>query len=319
MVSCLRENLPVPAIRSPVFTMAMRDMIVTLSSFTLPEKKRLAELIGFMGGRCVDQLIEEVTHLVTDKVISKKYEQAAVRGIPIMKSDWVTDIWESRRSEYVSGTHERFSKHRVPPFYNLGVTSTGIKYKQKDDIKRLVNENGGKYYGEYASRLISILIVAKDPPVSEKMSAAISSGKDVLTYDWVYDSVEKGYAVPFEKYKVLKKAKPTASTPEKQKRSGGVLDNTNFSNVSNVSYQHTVNETQLSNVTQRSSASEGEPSGEAAAAFQKLDLQAAKLAGAFLDGCNVSGRHISRIERKYSICFARFFCVVSRRLRRRRS
>lgn len=270
----------------------MKDLIITLSSFSAVEKKRMSQLIGFMGGRCVDTLVDLVTHVVTDKVITKKYETAAVKGMQIMKSDWINDVWETSQRECIRGTHENFNKHRVPTFYNLGITSTGLKEHLKEDIKRIIQENGGTYHGQYSSKLINILIVNKDPPLSQKLTAALNSGKDVLTYEWICDSAEKGYAIPFDKYKINKKPRPTVSTPEKQRPSPqmnltGI--STFSSNISNISYQHLIDET-LPNTTTYSTPEKMKRQKDTGNDLlsNKLDLQAAKQAGLFLDGCNVS-------------------------------
>lgn len=41
---------------------------------TLNSQTKLEKLIGYMGGRCTDPLTETVTHLVTESVLTKKYE-----------------------------------------------------------------------------------------------------------------------------------------------------------------------------------------------------------------------------------------------------
>lgn len=48
----------------------MQSETIIFSVFKLKYRK----LINYMGGICIDQLTEAVTHLVTDSVRSKKYE-----------------------------------------------------------------------------------------------------------------------------------------------------------------------------------------------------------------------------------------------------
>lgn len=37
-------------------------------------QKSLEKLVNYMGGRCIPQLTDHVTHLVTNNVMTKKYE-----------------------------------------------------------------------------------------------------------------------------------------------------------------------------------------------------------------------------------------------------
>lgn len=244
-----------------------------------------------MGGRCIDHFTENVTHLVTDKVISTKYEQAAIQKKHIMKSDWVQDVWMKSVRDNILATDKMFDKHRVPVFYNLGMTTTGLKEKVKLDIKRLIEENGGKYFGEFATKQINILILDMKPKESPKWKAAISSHKDCLTYNWIYESVQAGFALPLERFKMDSTSKPIASTPERQLRSGGSssgisnFNSTNVSLMSNVSYVNVVNETNVSQLSAASSATHTSP--EVTSPLHRITLQDAKKAGLFLDGCNV--------------------------------
>lgn len=272
-----------------------------------------------MGGRCIDQFTENVTHLVTDKVVSTKYEQAAIRGKVIMKSDWVRDVWAKSTTENILATDPCFDKHHVPVFYNLAMTTTGLKEKIKLDVKRLIEENGGQYSGEFSTSKINIVILDMKPKESQKWKAAISSKKDCLTYNWIYESVSAGFALPLGRYTVEPISKPIASTPERQARSGTA----NFSvasNMSNVSYANTVNETNVSQMSIGSHRSSPEGNEqETTSPLHKIALQDAKKAGLFLDGCNVSCEIDGNDLILNDLYFHRFLRAVSRPKRTRKS
>lgn len=240
-----------------------------------------------MGGRCIDQFTENITHLVTNRVDSKKYEQAAIQHKVIMKSDWVKDIWTKSATENVLATDQMFDRHRLPVLYNLSFTTTGLKEKLKMHVKRIIEENGGKYFGEFSTTKIDILLLDKTPKESPKWKAAISSKKDCLTYEWVRESVSAGFALPLERFRVQPPSKPTASTPERILRgSAPNFECTNASNMSNVSFANTLNET---NVSMASAVSRKSPDAVATSSpLHRITLQEAKMAGLFLDGCNVS-------------------------------
>lgn len=249
-----------------------------------------------MGGRCIDQFTENVTHLVTDKVISTKYEQAAIQKKKIMKSDWVKDVWAKSVSENVLATDKIFDKHRVPVFYNLAMTTTGLKEKVKLDVKRVIEENGGQYYGEFSTNKINILILDLKPKESPKWKAAVSSNKSCLIYAWIYESVQAGFALPFEQYRVESVSKPIASTPEKRSRTGNSsaanFNSTNASMMSNVSCANVINETNVSQMSVGSVGGRESEGGETTSPLHRITLQDAKKAGLFLDGCNVSAESL---------------------------
>lgn len=280
-----------------------------------------------MGGRCIDQFTSNVTHLVTDKVISTKYEQAAIQKKKIMKSDWVKDVWAKSVSKNVLATDEMFDRHQVPVFYNLSMTTTGLREKMKLDVKRVIEENGGQYYGEFSTNKINILILDLKPKESPKWKAAVSSNKDCLTYAWVYESVQAGFALPYERYRVESVSKPISSTPERRLRSGNSsvpkFNSTNASMMSNVSCANVINETNVSQMSLGSVGGRESEGGETTSPLHRITLQDAKKAGLFLDGCNVSAGSPPRatIQSLNTMipCVHRFMRVVLHPTRKKRS
>lgn len=67
----------------------MKDLVICATNMSKDEKKELKQLVLFMGGKYLDDLKEEVTHLVSKSVNSLKYEAAAQNGVKIMHTDWV--------------------------------------------------------------------------------------------------------------------------------------------------------------------------------------------------------------------------------------
>ncbi len=67
-----------------------------------------------------------------------------------MKSDWIYETWNlSKNDDNAYTTDEFYQKHKVPIFYNLVITSTGIPEADKNEIIKLINDNGGKYTGSF--------------------------------------------------------------------------------------------------------------------------------------------------------------------------
>lgn len=73
-----------------------------------------------------------------------------MRNMKIMKEDWIYEVWRLSKTGDTSYTSEEFyQKHKFPIFHNLVITSTGISDKEKAEIVKLINENGGEYNGSF--------------------------------------------------------------------------------------------------------------------------------------------------------------------------
>lgn len=221
----------------------------------------------------------------------------------VMKPSWIDDVWTVSSEDTILATNAQFDKHKVPVFYNLSVTTTGLNKKDKRDVEQLVVNNGGKYYGEFSGTLINVVIAKRKSEQTPKLKAALNAMKDCLCVEWIVDSAKKGYALPLDNYRIDLQAKKSTSTPEK--RGSGTRDTTGVNlsaEMSNIQFTGAFNETALSNLSGVSdcSAFSNRRSTEATdndlaykAVFEKLNLPDAKKAGLFLDGCNVSDPFIS--------------------------
>lgn len=66
--------------------------------------------------------------------------------IQIVTKEWVKAIWEANKGDYVEPNDKRFDKYKVSIFYNLVITATNIKRCEKEEIARLIKDNGGVKY-----------------------------------------------------------------------------------------------------------------------------------------------------------------------------
>lgn len=255
IISCYMNNRSVPLGKSPVFTSAMQDLVISTSGMSIDNKRQIEQLVLWMGGFYVDDLSTSVSHLVASIVTSKKYESAKITGIKVMHPDWVKDVWNRSKNENILGTHQEFDKHFLPIFYGLQVCSTGLDVSVKKNIQSLVELNKGTFSSSFKSSTTDILILNRGQENSEKYKVAIQRKKDCLTPDWIIDSVKTGYALPVEKYKVLSNLK--VSTPNKIAPTSSDFDCSNISVISHFgkSSDHTINETMSSNDSIRSVSS----------------------------------------------------------------
>lgn len=120
-----------------------------------------------------------------------------------------------------------FLVHRCPSFLNLTICSTGLKtFAERQHVKQLITENGGTYTGPLNVKSTDVLLCSgAESTTSDKYKAARRSGMvKCVSVDWVEDSVEKGYALPFAAYPIKK----GTSTPVKMHEN----ENPDFSTMS---------------------------------------------------------------------------------------
>ncbi|XP_063392288.1 DNA topoisomerase 2-binding protein 1-A-like [Cydia fagiglandana] len=210
-LSCsLTEGSPIPSKGHPVYTVAMRGLIVTLSGLSKEAKTNLKQKIEWMGGTYSAVLSSETTYLIANNVFSDKYIKAAERGIPVMKDTWIAAVWDASLKLDINGSSPEFNAHRLPPFANLQITTSGLNSHDKKLIMKLVNANGGEFSRVFLSQTTDVLVLTKDSTSSEKYKAAIEFGKVCVTPHWIKDSAALGFALPVSRYKVTS---TTTSSP----------------------------------------------------------------------------------------------------------
>lgn len=254
IISCYMNNRPVPLGKSPVFTAAMQDLVISTSGMSVETKRKIEQLVLWMGGYYVDDLSTSVTHLVSLIVTSTKYENAKLAGIKVMHPDWVEDVWVRSKNENILATNEEFDKHLLPIFYKLNICSSGLDVDVRKKIQNLVELHKGNFCNSFKSSTTDILILNSGQQNSEKYKVAIQRNKQCLTPEWIIESAKSGYALPFEDYKIVPNLK--ISTPVKT----GLSNDFNCSNISVISHfgkssDRTINDTMSSNDSIRSVSS----------------------------------------------------------------
>ncbi|XP_017055686.1 DNA topoisomerase 2-binding protein 1 [Drosophila ficusphila] len=306
LITCLRHDEPIPQGSSAIYTTAMRDLQISATGITPQKKEELSRLINWMGGVYFQSFGHRTTHLISNTIKSSKYEQATLNGVPVMHVDWVQYVWDqSRRSqrEGIRATDPDFDKYRLPTFFGANITCSGLDVARKDQVMRLVNENGGIYHRAFRSQVVDIVITEQSKTDTEKYKAAVRYKKDVLLPEWIFDSSNRGYALPTKDYEVRPGKK--ASTPTKHNRSTASASSdqnqTQLSDLSRISFVSgsrrmgsdltTVNET-LGSLGSNSPAKELLKQATSSGrnyqqVLAEICPRQAKKAGSFLDGCCV--------------------------------
>ncbi|XP_076653820.1 mutagen-sensitive 101 [Halictus rubicundus] len=287
LLLCFVNGEPIPEGTSPVYTTAMRGLCVCATGFAVQEKEHIGKLVEYMGGIFTRQLRSRVTHLVTASVMSAKYETAADMKIPIVTKEWVEAIWETNLKEFVRPDDSMFDKYKASVFLNLVVTSTNLPRRQKDEIKQLINNHGGTFMGALDGSKVKVLLAAENSPLSEKLKYAKQANIACLVPNWVYASIQVGYALPFKDF--LIKSLNACSTPEKL----NAHETLNCSAISAIPcdiqgscVDESLTTTAMSNFSSMEFLSR-DTNVNRAAILERLTFSEAKLSGPFLDGCNI--------------------------------
>ncbi|XP_014482988.1 PREDICTED: DNA topoisomerase 2-binding protein 1-A isoform X2 [Dinoponera quadriceps] len=287
LLICFDNDEPIPEGNSPIYTTAMRGMCICASGLSPESKDQIQRYVEYMGGFFTKQFRNSVTHLVTDSVMSIKYEVAIDMKIPIMTKDWVNAVWDANLNEVVKADDEVFSKYKCPVFMNLVVTSTNLSKQQKEEVKRLIHDHGGTFMGPLDGAKVRVVIASENGPLSDKLKYAMDNGIACLKIDWVYKSIEIGYALPFRNF--LIESTKACSTPEKLHTRVTL----NCSDISSIPYDkhhnNYLNETSCTAISNFSTMElPNNFTGTATSTvLDRLSFGKAKLAGPFLDGCNI--------------------------------
>ncbi|TKR95869.1 hypothetical protein L596_009981 [Steinernema carpocapsae] len=171
-----------------------------------------------MNGRFTRDFLSTITHLIADQCNSEsaKYKEAMKVEVPVVSAAWIDEAWRQvtkERSMVMMTLEEVINKFKVPIFAGMVVTASGLKGQSRDEVIRLVPENGGEFTGEMKKATCTHLIT--DQSESEKVKRAKQWGTvKIVGTMWVRRSIEKGYRLPEKYYPPGTTAEhPLSSTP----------------------------------------------------------------------------------------------------------
>ncbi|XP_078332044.1 DNA topoisomerase 2-binding protein 1-like isoform X2 [Crassostrea virginica] len=284
ILSSLEYKLDIPKRNVPVYNLAMKDVVLCCTNLVKQKRNELHEKVEAMGGTVSRDLTNNVTHLIAGEVGSKKYQVAASTGKQIYLPCWVDKVWEASQTKHIHGSSSQFLEYACPIFKGLVITVSGLDSEERNQVKKAVEAEGGKYTGEMKVNECTHLIINK--PKGPKYEFAKKWKIHIVKSDWLYDSIEKGYCLEEKQFALSKdageKSEVKTSTPEKESgprdRMSTLADISCISNVSMIQTTH-LNET--SSTTQnRKSTDEFETTVES------IDLTKST-SDLFLDGCKI--------------------------------
>jgi hypothetical protein len=69
-------------------------------------------------------------------------QKAIERSLPIMTQDWVRSVWEASCKRNVHASDPEFQAYKCPVFYGLTITCSNLPRQQKEELRKLIQDNG---------------------------------------------------------------------------------------------------------------------------------------------------------------------------------
>ncbi|XP_071748981.1 DNA topoisomerase 2-binding protein 1-A [Lepeophtheirus salmonis] len=283
LLACLQKKEPVPELPYPMFTAAMKGLIVTSTGFEKEKKAEIQKLIESMSGVYSNTFHDGVTHLIAAVVHSPKYSVAVEKEIPIMTEEWVRNVWKKSQNDNVAATDGQFSRFKCPALMGLNISVSQMNPKDKDLLKKSIESHGGIYSKALDINSTNVLIVPT--PEGEKFSYATKWKIPTLNSNWVFDSIEKGYCLESDEYKIEKRNCSTPTKEDVSRLTEVSLCSTIMGPVGDETTTIKVNETVENSGSISVIGKSGIRSTESW--FKSLDIDRVIKAGPFLDGCRI--------------------------------
>lgn len=200
MLSSIKSQKKLPRTVIPAYSFSMEKLIVCCTNIEKKLRQEIYDKVEMMRGKTSKIFTDSVTHLVTTEVGSAKYQAAAQMNVPVMLPDWVIKVWEASSEEDVHATDARFLQYSCPLFNNFVVCASGLPESVRQDLKRLVESNGGTYSGDLVCGTTTHLVA--NEPTGNKYIHAKSWKVKVVKFAWVTDSVKAKYCMEEKKYEL---------------------------------------------------------------------------------------------------------------------
>ena len=128
-----------------------------------------------------------------------------------MTIEWINQVWEKGKRDNIHATDPIFTRYKCPALMGLTLTVSQMGRKDKELLKKSIENHGGTYTGQLDMEHTQVLIVSKAE--GDKYKYAKKWKIPCLSSDWVLDSIEKGYCLNTDGYRI--DTRGSTSTPTK--------------------------------------------------------------------------------------------------------
>ena len=115
-------------------------------------------LVERMAGVYSSSFHDGVTHLVTLKALSQKYNVAVRKEDPVMLPAWVEEVWAVSSSEMVTAQDQRFAHLKCMAMQGVSVSVSQLNRIDKNLLRKQLETHGGTYSGVLDMEKTSVLV-----------------------------------------------------------------------------------------------------------------------------------------------------------------
>ncbi|KAG1701352.1 DNA topoisomerase 2-binding protein 1-A [Nymphon striatum] len=251
ILKCLSTNKPIPRVPIPLYSIVMKDVIVTCTNMDRKQKDYVERKVLLMGGIMSKVLVPSVTHLITIDFLkeqintsltsmdinplkmhavashsrvahydigSKKYFVAGSLNLPLMLPSWIDECWDlCKEGEFDCNEASLLDKHRCPIFRGCRITVSQLSAADRLTMSPLIKKHGGMYSGTLNIQETTHLVLTE--PYGKKYICAKKGKVHCVNPQWIYDSINREYCLDWSLYNVndsTTRASASTSTPERK-------------------------------------------------------------------------------------------------------
>lgn len=111
--------------------------------------------IKLMLGEVSNAFTKGVTHVVAEHMLTDKVITAAELKVPVMKTEWVDQVFTDSQSSLIFATNEKYVSFYAPMFHNLTICLSQIPNSLKNALCNVITDNG-EFFLRYLKLLWSI-------------------------------------------------------------------------------------------------------------------------------------------------------------------
>eukprot|EP01133_Synstelium_polycarpum_P001177 gene1177-1354_t len=178
---CMQKQTPLnlDKVRNhPIYSDCLSGLVVSIDGKSPTDEF----VVRSLSAEYLDSLKSNVTHLVTNSHLSTKSMRARLEpNIQLVTTQWLERCWNENKLIDAND-------YRPPVLAGCTVCATGLMDRQQ--LTKLVTENGGKYIPDYRVKDISHLV--STDATSPKHKAAMNTRTKIVTPQWLHDSIRLG-------------------------------------------------------------------------------------------------------------------------------
>lgn len=153
-----------------------------------------------MGADHKLDLTSDVTHLLVGDANTPKYKYVAREreDVKVLRPEWIEAVRETWMNDDGIDLNALEAQHKLPTFAGLTICITGFDdLNFRAQLQQKIDEEGGKYTGDLTKHVTHLIAYKAE---GKKYQYAMQWQKQIVTLQWLKDSLERGMQLDETKY-----------------------------------------------------------------------------------------------------------------------